>query len=342
MDWYSSFQKGLVAAQEAAQDAAERAKVLATQASIHAKAYAEQAAEKAKTLAQQAAEEAQQHLAHLQQSAAVASTTKDSSQVAACDLPYFGVTDELLLRVSAMSYSTFSDSPLKGVAEQADFKLSPWQEKHVRLVLERAEQLQNLRFALCPKRMDEQLFWTIYFASVVDLIPPQAASLSDQPPSSVEPSSISAHINSSPTNPGSQKKQDNASIEEDKKLHSEQDTPSKMQQQGSAGGAENSHTSTSSNAAGVSGIESDQWRVASPSGGQITTPRSGVESVVVDVDGLGEDYMDHLDDLEDDPELDAYLQEAMALEDEGGSGDGESEEDLDDYINSLKEEEEDI
>jgi hypothetical protein len=28
----------------------------------------------------------------------------------------------------------------------------------------------------------------------------------------------------------------------------------------------------------------------------------------------------------------------MALEDEGGSGDAESEEDLDEYINSLKEE----
>ena len=45
-----------------------------------------------------------------------------------------------------------------------DFRLSPWQERHVMLMLQRAEQLQSLRYALCPKRMEESLFWTIYFS----------------------------------------------------------------------------------------------------------------------------------------------------------------------------------
>jgi hypothetical protein len=49
--------------------------------------------------------------------------------------------------------------------------------------------------------MEEQLFWTIYFASVVDLLPPQAASLRDQPPSALESLSTSAStLNPSFTN----------------------------------------------------------------------------------------------------------------------------------------------
>jgi hypothetical protein len=105
----------------------------------------------------------------------------------------------------------------------------------------------------------------------------------------------------------------------DPKLSHSEDTasPSRQPKQSSASDEalhRSASISVSSNAAGVPGaFDHEQWRgdpggVASPSGGPMITPRSGVESVGLDVDDLGEDYMDQLDDLEDDPELDAYLQ----------------------------------
>ena len=48
MDWFAGIQKGLVAAQSVAVEAAEQAKIMAAQASEQAKVYAEQAAEHAK------------------------------------------------------------------------------------------------------------------------------------------------------------------------------------------------------------------------------------------------------------------------------------------------------
>ena len=65
-----------------------------------------------------------------------------------------------------------------------DFRLNPWQERHVMLILQRAEQLQSLRYALCPKRMEESFFWTIYFSDLkmADLLPPQAFGLAAAPP----------------------------------------------------------------------------------------------------------------------------------------------------------------
>ncbi len=38
-----------------------------------------------------------------------------------------------------------------GGSSPGQFRLNPWQEKHALLILTKVEQLQNLRFALCPK-----------------------------------------------------------------------------------------------------------------------------------------------------------------------------------------------
>ena len=106
---------------------------------------------------------------------------------------YYGITEPLLELVGGMTYATFSDQPVNNpqpsstsqdhaaasmlVSTNGEFRLSPWQEKHVMLVLGRAEQLQHLRFALCPKRMDESQFWTLYFNLVKHQLPPQAFGL---------------------------------------------------------------------------------------------------------------------------------------------------------------------
>lgn len=57
---------------------------------------------------------------------------------------------------------TFSDYPLDSLPSTnplglsppipgPGFKLTPWQERHALLVLTKGDQLQGLRFALCPK-----------------------------------------------------------------------------------------------------------------------------------------------------------------------------------------------
>lgn len=95
------------------------------------------------------------------------------------DLAYFGITDTLIERVEYMTYNTFrqeaalfhaqllkpsvnhqrtpgtlrdcSDAAVHTGPSSPDFKLSAFQEKHVLLVLKNVEQLQHLRYALCPK-----------------------------------------------------------------------------------------------------------------------------------------------------------------------------------------------
>lgn len=81
-----------------------------------------------------------------------------------------------------MMFTPLSDSLVKTpiaclLTVDGDYRLNQWQEKHVMLVLARVEQLQHLRFALCPKRMDEPLFWSIYFTELSKVLPPQAFGL---------------------------------------------------------------------------------------------------------------------------------------------------------------------
>jgi hypothetical protein len=53
-------------------------------------------------------------------------------------------------------------------------RLSPWQETHARLMLERVPQLRDLRFVLCPRQLDEYDFWRIYFALCRRYLPKNA------------------------------------------------------------------------------------------------------------------------------------------------------------------------
>lgn len=64
-------------------------------------------------------------------------------------------------------YMTCSDYPdteaLAALHPGSGGKLTPWQERHALLVLAAAAHLRDLRFVLCPRRMDEERFWSIYF-----------------------------------------------------------------------------------------------------------------------------------------------------------------------------------
>jgi hypothetical protein len=64
--------------------------------------------------------------------------------------------------VGTLTYSMFSDYPLDTLPSNplgadakagpsGELRLSDWQEHHAMLILLRVEQLQHMRFALCPK-----------------------------------------------------------------------------------------------------------------------------------------------------------------------------------------------
>eukprot|EP01006_Ploeotia_vitrea_P044685 TRINITY_DN66852_c2_g2_i2.p2 TRINITY_DN66852_c2_g2~~TRINITY_DN66852_c2_g2_i2.p2 ORF type:complete len:317 (+),score=150.05 TRINITY_DN66852_c2_g2_i2:215-1165(+) len=48
--------------------------------------------------------------------------------------------------------------------------LSAAQESHARTILERSHKLSSVRYMLCPRRMDETRFWTVYFALLRNMV----------------------------------------------------------------------------------------------------------------------------------------------------------------------------
>ncbi len=69
-------------------------------------------------------------------------------------------------------------------------------------------------------------------------------------------------------------------------------------------------------------------------------PSSGTtdntSEVLVEVpEASAEEDVDGLADLENDPELEAYLQEALQIDKDGEDGDGSDVGDLDEYLNQL-------
>ncbi|KAF5831082.1 hypothetical protein DUNSADRAFT_13638 [Dunaliella salina] len=162
MDWFRS---GLAEAQKRAQEASEHAQKLAAQYSAQAKEQgtwlAEQATVQAKQLREKAAQEAQAMQARFAEYQAAQKAA--GAAAGAEELARYAITDELCEFVSGLTYSTFSDMDMDALARsnkaraapsdnnEDGTRLNPWQERHAMLVLSKVEQLQHLRFALCPK-----------------------------------------------------------------------------------------------------------------------------------------------------------------------------------------------
>ncbi|KAF6236430.1 hypothetical protein COO60DRAFT_1709439 [Scenedesmus sp. NREL 46B-D3] len=191
------------------------------------------------------------------------------------------ITPELAQFVRSLTYSTFSDYPLDSLdipPAAADQKLNSWQETHARLVLQQVPQLQDLRFVLCPKRMDEYVFWTIYFTLCKRYLPAEQAAAAPPP---------------------------------------------------AAAAASGQEAGTNSTAAGSSPAGAGAAAAAAAAGVRGSTDG-----------GLGDA---EIAELANDPELDAYLQDALHLDGDaagaGSVGDGDAGgsdlDDLDDYINKL-------
>jgi len=58
--------------------------------------------------------------------------------------------------------NTFRDFPLENYGNSPK-KLTPKQEKHAMLMLDKVPELSQLRYKLCPGAMKEEKFWRVYF-----------------------------------------------------------------------------------------------------------------------------------------------------------------------------------
>ncbi len=76
-----------------------------------------------------------------------------------------GVSASLAAYVKGLRPKDFLAKSKEWPKEDKDsWRLTPWQEKHVLLILEQVPELRDCRYFLTPKKMSEQRFWEIYFA----------------------------------------------------------------------------------------------------------------------------------------------------------------------------------
>jgi len=179
------------------------------------------------------------------------------------------------------------------------------------MVLARAEQLQHLRFALCPKRMGEQQFWTVYFSLVRDFLP--------QPHGNAPaPASASPAVQKLPLGA----------------LQGGRDAPAAALSGAAIGTEAAASVVGGAGAAELTAVSGDEASRGSEgaAAGEDDSSGSG--------DGDEDDGVASLDD--DDPELAEYLQDALAVDEDGD--DGVASDDLgslDGYLHQLGEEDDD-
>lgn len=158
--------------------------------------------------------------------------------------------------------------------------------------------------------MDEYTFWSIYFTLCKRYLPKDATSSEPVPTSPASVSTSTAAANTTSTSHGA---------------------PTPL------------HSSALSPAAGSRGVAGTKQNPEAPVGHTDRTPGSNSphSTGITDAVMVDEGDIDKFTDLDNDPELDAYLQEALHADvdhphdDEAGSGLGSDVGDLDDYINQL-------
>ena len=365
MDWLRTVQKQ---AQEAAEklissEAASTARTLAQQATLQARTLAEQASTKAREVAKEALDEAGKSFAPLKSGAEA-------------DPRAYGISKELQEFVSNLAYSTFSDYPLDTLdlpADPSNQRLSPWQETHATIILKKVPQLQDLRFVLCPRRMDEYLFWSIYFTLCLRYLPPpeswlvpspqqqqqQQAGSSARPAEAAAPdapgaanrttsnssrigSTVTAGVagagGSSSSLPGTAVSRGAAAALDDAGPTPALEAPPPPAELGSAAG------SAAKAAAGGAEDKVAAAGVAGAGGGaaESASEKTTAAAAAADSSGgtgarLSQEALQQLEGGEMDRELDAYLQEALVMDNDDGSDGVPVSDDLEDLEDFMKE-----
>jgi hypothetical protein len=73
-----------------------------------------------------------------------------------------GVDDHLREFLAGLTPETFAEYPRDAL--HAEWEMTPWRETHARLVLDRVPAVGQLRYAIVPRRLDDEQFWRVYFA----------------------------------------------------------------------------------------------------------------------------------------------------------------------------------
>jgi hypothetical protein len=79
------------------------------------------------------------------------------------DLAAYGVTPALAAHARALGIAAFREHPAAGAAAAPPPPLSAWRVRHALLAVRAAPEVDALRFALCPRYMDDGRFWAAYF-----------------------------------------------------------------------------------------------------------------------------------------------------------------------------------
>eukprot|EP01026_Neomeris_dumetosa_P015795 TRINITY_DN16016_c0_g1_i1.p2 TRINITY_DN16016_c0_g1~~TRINITY_DN16016_c0_g1_i1.p2 ORF type:complete len:313 (+),score=75.46 TRINITY_DN16016_c0_g1_i1:49-987(+) len=304
--WKQSWQQ----ATKHAHEAAEKAKKLALDASNNAQSYAKQAGQSAtkafvdtrKQLTNLSLEDVVDSLQFGAQKLTETPPTKEEFEA-------YAITPQLEDYLRSLTYSTFRDFPKSRLrrrkSDEEDFLLSPWQIRHVTLILDRVKEIQDLRFVLCPQRMDETVFWQIYFLLCAKYLPPGTVEGIEQ-----ESLGMGTHI----------LEEDDDDVEQEEK----DDKKEVLKKQ--EGTQQSSQEQQSNNS-------EDHTPDVGPSTVQAEDP--DLDQYLKDVLEEADDFKeDDLVDLENDEELEDYLNQLNDEDDIGEAGDGEE----DDFTKVEKQE----
>eukprot|EP00210_Caulerpa_lentillifera_P000632 g611.t1 len=171
-------------AQNLAKEFVEKTQDAATVAATNARQLTKKMAEEARGLTEEgswkaAASKAKQQVKNALKFTEPFTSTSWESDSAIEELEQFGINTEFREFVRNLDYSTFrefSDADLDAsvgfvLDKQGVLRLNSWQEKHAVLMLQVSNELDHLRYLLCPKRMSEEKFWLVYFSLAHTYLP---------------------------------------------------------------------------------------------------------------------------------------------------------------------------
>ncbi|KAI8110383.1 hypothetical protein M9435_002058 [Picochlorum sp. BPE23] len=153
----------------------------ALETAAKARDVAEMVSKRSKEFAESTAEEAsKQFNAMSLQQKQDALAKKESQEDLVREMEDYGITKEYIESVKQLDFSAFRDyqqtrshdTTLSDAPNQS--RLNAWQERHAMLLVRSVKEIDELRFVLCPKYMDDGEFWDTYFQLMKDALPSMA------------------------------------------------------------------------------------------------------------------------------------------------------------------------
>ncbi|KAL4421629.1 hypothetical protein ABPG75_010920 [Micractinium tetrahymenae] len=277
------------------------------------------------------------------------------------ELSAYGVTPEFAEFVHTLNYSAFRDFPAEhllpaggegggsssssstaaAVPGGPAYRLNPWQVRHATLVVQALKEVNELRFVLCPKYMTDEHFWHVYFTLARKYLPDAAFSWTPGQPLLFADKAAAAAGGSgdafSLTELGDQLKRLGSKIQSATSAGAQRglEFTTSLTRGAAAGAAASSSSGPSAEAPAAPGA------TAAGAGGAGLAAAAGAAGAADAAAGAAP--ASSL--LEEDPDLEAYLQVAINTSGGGSGGEeegsggydevGDEDLDLDSYINEL-------